>query len=197
MSVSKTVSYYDHPLQYDACQPSEDILTSVLENEKNCRNKRIHLNDISAEMLNKIQKMEKKKLTGSLGYISIAEFYQDIGRSATEIGRLFAELEGITRERAMKHTELYIVMSKLSGNQFNRLYDSSNRDVNQRMQHGLAQDHVDGINDESNQSLPSYETANASKMNDAAAVAAAKRVRFWANWKKILTARLGSNYKVD
>jgi hypothetical protein len=223
---SKTVSYcHNHPPQYDACQPSEDILTSVLENEKTRWNIRILLDDISAEMLTKIQKMEEGELSDSSDdissddispeYISTAEFYQDIGRLATEMGQLLAELANRTKKCAVKHTDLCSVMCRLSENEFNRLYDSLKRNLNQRMQHGLAQDHTNGgychdrdIEHESqrslttkqvqragnsstsDQSLPSYGMANASKMNDDAAAAAKPRVRFRASLKTIVTAQL-------
>ncbi len=180
---SKTVSHcHDHPPQYNTCQPSEDILTSVIMDVRTRRNIRIRLDDIGVEMLNKILKMEKGELQGSPDYIFVGDFYQDMGRLATEMGQLLTELANITNERAAKHTDLYCVMSRLSQDEFNRIYDSSTRDLNQRMQHGLAQDHANG---EPDQRLPSYDTANPSKMNDAAA-AAKPRVGFWANLKKVL-----------
>jgi hypothetical protein len=55
---------------------------------------------------------------------------------------------------------------------------------------------VNRINDEPGQSLPSYDAADLSKINDYAA-AVKPRVRFWANLKKIVTGRLSSNLKVD
>lgn len=160
---SKTVSYCDdRPPQYDTCQPSEDMLTSVLKNERTFRNIRIRLNDIGAEMLNKIQKMEERELPDSPDYIFAAEFFQDIGQLATEMGQSLTELANIAKERAVKHTDLCTVMARLSENEFNRIYDSLKRDLNQRMQRGLAQDRTTG---EPDQKLPSYDTANPSKMN--------------------------------
>lgn len=193
---SKIVSYCDdHPPQYDTCQPSEDMLTSVLENERTHRSIRFRLDDIGAEMLNKIQKVEEMELPDTPDYIFAAEFYQDIGQLATEMGQSLTELANIAKESAVKHTDLCTVMARLSENEFNRIYDSSKRDLNQRMQYGLAQDHTNG---EPDQRLPSYDTANPSKMNDAAAAAASKpRVSFWANLKKVLRGLYGSNRKVD
>jgi hypothetical protein len=244
---STTASYcHDHPPQYDAYQPSEDILTSVLENDKTRRNIRIRLDNIGAEMLNKIQKRQTRELPDCPDYISAAEFFQDIGRLTTEMGQLLTVLANIAKESAVKHTDLCTVMSRLSENEFNRVYDSSKRDLNQRMQPGLAQDRtnggychdrdighesqrsltttqvesagnsstsdfsfsrdrffalsaeVDRINEEPDQRLPSYDTANASKMNDNATADAAKpRVGFWTSLKKSLTAQLGFNRNVD
>ena len=73
---SKTASHcHDYPPQYNTCQPSEDILTSVLKVVRTRRNRRIRLDDIGAEMLNKIQKMGNKELPGSPDYIFVGEFY--------------------------------------------------------------------------------------------------------------------------
>lgn len=193
----KTVSYCDdHPPQYDTCQPSGDMLTSVLEYERTDRNIRFRLNDIGAEMLNKIQKIDEWEMPDSPDYIFAAEFYQEIGQLATEMGQSLTELANITKECAVKHPDLCIVMARLSENEFNRIYDSSKRDLNQRMQHGLAQDHT---NSEPDQRPPSDDTVNPSKMNDdgAAPAAAKPRVSFWANLQKVLTRLFGSNRKVD
>jgi hypothetical protein len=145
-------------------------------------------------MLNKIQKMEERELPDSPDYIFAAEFYQDIGQLATEMGQSLTEIANIAKERAVKHTDLCTVMARLSENEFNRIYDSSKRDLNQRMQYGLAQDYING---EPDQRHPSNDTANPSNMSDDAAAAAKPRVRFWANLKKVLTGLYGSNRKVD
>ncbi|OOQ91100.1 hypothetical protein PEBR_02503 [Penicillium brasilianum] len=209
---SKTVSYYcDHPPQYNTSQPSEDILTSILENERTCRNIRLRLNEIGAEMFDKMERKEERQSLRSIGYISAAEFYQDIGRLATEMGQSLAKLANIAKERAVKNSDLCTVISKLSRNEFNRIYDSSKR-------HSLTTKQVERADNSStsdflflrdrffelsaevepNQSPPSYDTTYTSKLNDDDDAAATKpSVLFWVSLKKIIQGQLGSKCQVD
>ncbi|OOQ84308.1 hypothetical protein PEBR_34131 [Penicillium brasilianum] len=60
------------------------------------------------------------------------------------MGQLLTELANIAKERAVNHPDLCKVMTVLSENEFNRIYDSSKRSLNQRMQHRLAQGHTNG-----------------------------------------------------
>ncbi|KAJ5258901.1 hypothetical protein N7524_010457 [Penicillium chrysogenum] len=124
---SKTVPYCnDRPPQYDPCQPSQDVLTSVIENE--------HTRRI---LVQRVDEWNRKALSLSditpigPGYFQAANFCLEM------------KLANVYKERTVRNIELYTAMEGLTESEFNRTYASLGRDANQQMRHQLAQDYED------------------------------------------------------
>jgi hypothetical protein len=136
---SKTVPYcHDRPPQYDSCQPSQDLLTSVIENEHTRRILIQRLDNLRTEFLKLAEKTPAKP-----DYLLLAELTLEMGRAFTEGTQVATELTNVYKERTVQNTELYTAMSRLTVSEFNRTYASLRRDPNQQMRHVLAQDHKD------------------------------------------------------
>lgn len=133
---SKIVPYYhDRPPQYDSCQPSQDILTSVIENEHTRRILVQRLDNLGKEFLN----LAEKKPTET-DYLLLAELTLEMGQLFTEGMQITTKLANIYKERTVENTELYTAISRLSVSEFNRTNASFRRDPNQQMRYELAQD---------------------------------------------------------
>lgn len=202
---SKTVPYcHDRPPQYDSCQPSQDVLTSVIENEHTRRILLQRLDKLGTDFLNLVE----EKLTET-DYLRLTEVLLEMSRLYTEGTQIATELANVYKERTFQNTEICIAMSRLTVSEFNRTYTSLRRDPPLQMGHELAQDHedhgncynrdctcnspcscdqllelsakVDKINDKLGQSLQSHDTANFPKTTD---LALAKPPRSF--WNRIL-----------
>ncbi|CRL23389.1 unnamed protein product [Penicillium camemberti] len=130
--------YDDRPPQYDLCQLSQDVLTSVIENEHTRRILLQRLDDLGTEFLN----LSENKPTET-DYLLLAELLLDMGRSYTEAMQVATQLGNIYKERTVRNTELYIAMSRLTASEFNQTYASLRRNPNRQMRHELAHDHKD------------------------------------------------------
>ncbi|KAJ5696964.1 hypothetical protein N7536_007376 [Penicillium majusculum] len=130
----------DRPPQYDSCQPSQDILTSVIENEHTRRILLQRLDNLGTEFL----KLAENNKPTETDYLLFAELLLEMGRSFTEAMQVTTQLGNIYKERTVRNTELYIAMSRLTASEFNQTYASLRRDPNQQMRHELDQDHKDG-----------------------------------------------------
>lgn len=161
-------------------------------------------------MFDKMESKEERHSLLSEGYIAAAEYYQDISRLATEMGQSLTKLANIAKERAVKNPDLCSVISNLSRNEFNRIYDSSKRhslttqqvervDNSSTSDFSFSRDRFLGLSAEvePNQSPPSYDTTYTSKMNDDAAAATKPSVLFWVSLKKIVKGQLVSKCQVD
>ncbi|KAJ6189034.1 hypothetical protein N7519_003942 [Penicillium mononematosum] len=129
----------DPPPQYDPCQPSQDVLTSVIENE--------HTRRILAQRFIKwgteLYNLGKKNPTDT-DYLMLAELFQELGQLCAEGVQVATELGNIYKERTVRNTGLYTAMERLTDSEFNRTYASLGReDANQQMRHQLARDHED------------------------------------------------------
>ncbi|KAJ5478446.1 hypothetical protein N7530_003955 [Penicillium desertorum] len=136
---SKTVPYCnDRPPQYDPCQPSQDVLTSVIENEHTRRILGQRLKELERKLLNLSERnpIETDDLQD-------ANFYLELGQLCTEGVQISTELANVYKERTIRNTELYTAMFRLTDSEFNRTYVSLGRDANQQMRHQLAQNHED------------------------------------------------------
>lgn len=174
----------DRPPQYDSYQPSQDILTSVIENEHTRRILLQRLDDLGTEFLN----LSENKPTET-DYLLLAELLLEMGRSYTEAMQVATQLGNIYKERTVRNTELYIAMSRLTASEFNQTYASLRRDPSRQMRHEGYNSQpslrtkqkegagspcscdrffellvkVDKINDQLGQSLQSHDTANVRK----------------------------------
>ncbi|KAF3029387.1 hypothetical protein E8E15_009392 [Penicillium rubens] len=135
----KTVPYCnDRPPQYDPCQPSQDVLTSVIEN--------VHTRRI---LVQRVDEWNRKALSLSEitpiepGYFQAANFCLEMSQFCTEGAQIATELANVYKERTVRNIELYTAMERLTESEFNRAYASLGRDANQQMRHQLAQDHED------------------------------------------------------
>ncbi|CAI7665415.1 unnamed protein product [Penicillium glandicola] len=189
---SKTVPCcHDLPPKYDSCQPSQDVLTSVIENEHTRRILLQRLDKVGTDFL----KFGEKKPTESDDLL-FAEYILEAGQLFKEGMNMSTELANVYKERSAQNTELCTAMSRLTDSEFNRTYASLRRDPNRQMRHKMAQDHqghkdcgsdqikgagdspcsydpffelsakVDKINDKLSQSLQSHDAANISKTTD-------------------------------
>ncbi|KAJ6002564.1 hypothetical protein N7451_005111 [Penicillium sp. IBT 35674x] len=123
---SETVCYdHDRPPQYDAGQPSQDILTCVLENEHTHRKLVQRLYDLEKQAEIFVKNMPKSARPNYLLY----------SEKCLEL-----ELADILKKRTVETTELYTAMSRLTVSEFNRTYASYKRDPNRQIQHELVQD---------------------------------------------------------
>ncbi|KAJ5127415.1 hypothetical protein N7448_008194 [Penicillium atrosanguineum] len=153
---SKTVPYcHDCPPQYDLCQPSQDVLTFVIENEHICRILVDRLDNMGTEFFNLAEKNPAET-----DYLLLTELLLEAGEVFTEGIQISAELANVYKERTVQTTELYTAMSRLSVSEFKRTYASLKRDQNRQMRHELAQDNKDrgdsydtGCGDNSQRSL--------------------------------------------
>jgi hypothetical protein len=109
----------DCPSQYDSCQPSQDILTSVIENERTRRILLQGLDNLGPELLN----LPEKKPTDT-DYLLLEELFQEMGRLFTEAAQMATELADIYKERIVGNTELYTAMLRLTVSEFDQIYAS-------------------------------------------------------------------------
>ncbi|CAI7573555.1 unnamed protein product [Penicillium palitans] len=99
----------DRPPQYDSCEPSQDILTSVIENEHTRRILLQRLDNMGTELVN----LAEKKPTDT-DYLLLEGLFQEMGRLFTEAARMATELANVYKERIVGNTELYTAMLRLT-----------------------------------------------------------------------------------
>ncbi|KAJ5401043.1 hypothetical protein N7465_011532 [Penicillium sp. CMV-2018d] len=174
----------DRPPQYDSCQPSQDLLTSVIENEHTRRILLQRLDNLGTEILN----LTDKNPTDT-DYLLLDELFQGMARLCAEGMYTATELANVYKERIVGNTELYTAMVRLTASEFDQTYASLRRDPNRQMRHeGYNSQRslrtkqieatgspcscdpffelsakVDKINDQLGQSLQSHDTANVGK----------------------------------
>ncbi|KAJ5945430.1 hypothetical protein N7516_005598 [Penicillium verrucosum] len=199
----KPVSDYHPSSQCHLCEPSPDVLTSVIENE---RTRRLALEQMT-------------KLETELGNLSenhpmhddddapllIIDFLEKFFLLLEEEIQLVRKFSNVLKER-LENPEIYIAMERLSDSEFDRVYASSKQNPNRQMQRKLAQNSqdrndyffssgrllesskVDNMNDKLGQSPPSYDmAASVRKSSDGAPAKPARS--FWKKFCKSL-ARL-------
>ena len=136
---SKTVPYcHDRPPQYDSCQPSQDVLTSVIENEHTRRVLLQRLDKLGTDFLDLVE--EKLAETD---YLRLTEVLLEMSRLYTDGTQIATKLANVYKECTFQNTELCIAMSRLTVSEFNRTYTSLKRDPPRQMRHKLAQGHED------------------------------------------------------
>lgn len=138
----KAVSCCHDPPQYDSYRGSQDLLTSIIENEHTGRKSVRRIHEMDTEMANMLKQLKKKTPLKTPDWNLIAEFLEELGGVCTEMVQIFAGLVNACKERAV-HTDLYKAISKLNDDELERIYDSLKRDPNRQIQHELAQDHED------------------------------------------------------
>lgn len=132
----------NRPPQYDPYQPSQDILTSVIENEHTRRILHQRIDNLGTEIINLT---EEKKPTDT-DYVLLEEVSQELSRKFTEVAHITAELANVYKERVAGNTELYTAMLRLTVSEFDQTYASLRRDPNRQMQHeGYNSQHSLGI----------------------------------------------------
>jgi hypothetical protein len=130
-----TVPYHDPPPQYDSCQPSQDLLTCVIENEHIYRALHQQLDD-----LNKNMEKFNKTIPKSANYILSSELLSELAEFFTEGSLITTELAKVIRERTFQNTNLYTAMSRLTISEFNRTYASLKRGPNRQIRFKLAEE---------------------------------------------------------
>ncbi|KAF3021382.1 hypothetical protein E8E15_009330 [Penicillium rubens] len=198
---SKPVSDCHPSPKYHLCEPSPDVLTSIIENQRAfrlatkrmteieiisedfCENHPAHDSDIQI----KIDRLEK------------------LSPLLEELMHLCTKLTNLLKER-LENPEIHIAIGKLSDSELNRAYASLKQNPNRQMRRELAQNSqdrddcfcssgrllesskVDNMNDKLGQSPPSYDmAASVRKASDSATSKPARR--FWKKFWRCL-ARL-------
>ena len=197
---SKPVSDCHGPSpQYYLCEPSPDVLTSVIENERTLRLALQQLIKIGTELGNLAENHPMNDDDLPL----LIDYAEKLLPLLKEQVQLVTELSNVLKERTVENPEIYIAMERLSDSEFNRACASLKRNINRQMRGELAQNcqdrddyfcssgrlfesskKVDNMNDELSQSLPSYDmAANVRKASDSAPAKPPRR--FWKKfWKK-------------
>ncbi|KAJ5436235.1 hypothetical protein N7445_007120 [Penicillium cf. griseofulvum] len=186
-----------HPSpQYHLCEPSSDILTSVIENERTRRLALQQLTKIEAELGNLTENLPMNDDDLPL----VIKFLEKLFRLLNEQAQVVTELSNALKER-IESPEVYIAMERLSVSEFNRAYASLKQNPNRQMRRELAQNSqdrdnyfcssgrllesstkMDNINDKPSQSPPSYDmVASVRKASDSAPVKPPRSVwkKFW------------------
>lgn len=136
--MSKTVPCYSDCLpQYDSCQPNQDLLTSVIENEHTFRVVYQRLDDLNRTM-EKFEKNTPRSANGN--YVLSSKLFLELSGFFLEGFQITTELANITKERTIQNTQLYTAMSRLTVSEFNSTYASLKRGQNQQIRHELAEE---------------------------------------------------------
>ncbi|KAJ5958800.1 uncharacterized protein N7479_005950 [Penicillium vulpinum] len=136
---SEALSYCeDHPPQYESNEPSQDILTSIIESEYT---RRIQLQRLD-NMANDILRVADKA-TAETDYPLLVEVTLEMSRLYTDGAQACTELANMYKERTVQNTDIYTAMSRLTVDEFNRTYSSLRRDPIQQMRHEPAQEDTD------------------------------------------------------
>lgn len=157
---------HDHPPQYDSYRESQDLLTSIIENEHTKRKSVQRIKELDREVVKFLKKLKKtKKLLKTPGWNLRAEFYEELGQAVAELAQIIATMANVCKERAVHNTDLYKVLSKLNDDEIKRMYDSVKQDPNRQIRNEIL-----------GQFIPS-DTTNVSKTADDAT--AKPPVSFW------------------
>ncbi|KAJ5783214.1 hypothetical protein N7457_004988 [Penicillium paradoxum] len=192
---SKPVSDCHPSPQYHVCEPSPDLLTSVIENE---HTRRLAMQQYT-KLETKLEDLAENHPTHDDGVSPMIDFLEKLFLALTEMIQLVTTLSNVLKER-LETPEIYIAMERLSDSELNRAYASLKQNPNRQMRRELSQNSQDGddyfcssgrlpesskvdnMNDKLGQSPPSYDiTASVQKLRDSAP---AKPPRSF--WKKFL-----------
>jgi hypothetical protein len=162
-----------HPsLQYHLYEPSPDILTSVIKNE---RTRRLALQQCT-KLETYLENLAENVPTHDDGIPLMIDYLEKLFLSLNEGTQLVTKISNVLKER-IENPEIYIAMERLSDIEFNRAYASLKQNPNRQMGRELAQnsqdrdDHfcssrrllksskVNNKNDKLGQSPPSYDMA--------------------------------------
>lgn len=116
---------HERPPQYNSCQPSQDILGSVIENEHAFR----VLKPRILEFDDPIEILE----AAETNYLGQADAFLEFSAFLEKGLHLCTDLSKVLRERAVQNTELYTAMSRLTESEFNRTYASFKRGISQQL----------------------------------------------------------------
>ena len=191
-----------HPSpQYQLSEPSPDVLTSVIENERQRRLAMQQCTKLGTELedLTENHHMHDDDVLLTIDYL------EKLSPLLKETMQWSAKLSIILKER-IENPEIYIAMRRLSDSEFDRAYASLKQNPNRQMRRELAQSSqarddyfcssgqllesskVDNMSDKLGQSPPSYDMA--ASVWKASESAPAKPPR--SSWKKFwkFSARL-------
>ncbi|OQE84750.1 hypothetical protein PENNAL_c0026G07459 [Penicillium nalgiovense] len=184
-----------HPSpQYHLCEPSPDVLASVIENERTLRLALEQGTKIETELGNLTENHPMHDDDLPL----MIDFLEKLSVLLKEEMQLVNKLSNVLKER-IETPEIYIALERLSDSEFNRAYASLKQNPNRQMRRELAQksqdrddyfgssgrllesSKVDNMNDKLGQSPPSYDMA--ASVRKASDSAPAKSPRSF--WKKL------------
>lgn len=142
---SKTVLHcHENPQQYHSCQSSQDILTSVISNEYTLRTLHQQLDDL----VSKSEGLAENAPRGDDDGFLYANYLLEMSRVGTELVRITNRLANVYKERVAQNPELYKAISRLTTDEFSRIYASSGRGelAHDHNYHGNCFDNDDGHN---------------------------------------------------
>ncbi|KAJ5359601.1 uncharacterized protein N7496_012014 [Penicillium cataractarum] len=134
---------HDQPPHYCPSQPSQDLLTFIIETEHTGRillQRLLHIN-------NEVEKLLEKQPRDESSSLVKAKWSRELGSKCIESGQISIDLADVFETRAGENSGLYIALSKLTESEFNQTYASLKRDnANRQIQHTPAGDNQNGIN---------------------------------------------------
>ncbi|KAJ5545238.1 hypothetical protein N7535_006379 [Penicillium sp. DV-2018c] len=199
---SKPVSDCHPSPQCHLCEPSPDVLTSVMENERTWR----LAEEQCEELVSELENFAKNHPNDDDDVPLMIDHLEEFSSLLKEQMRLVTEFSNVLKER-LETPEIYIAMERLSDDEFNRAYASLKQKPNRQMRRELAQNSQDrddyfcscgrslesskvkNMNDKLGQSPPSYNMAAGVQKASDGAIAKPPRSfgkKFWKIFSSIL-----------
>ncbi|KAI2705907.1 uncharacterized protein N7518_005864 [Penicillium psychrosexuale] len=191
----KSVSDCHPSPQYHLCEPSPDVLTSVIENE---RTRRLALQQCT-ELETELENLAENHPMHDDDVPLMIDYLEKLSLLLKEQMQLVTTFSNVLKER-IENPEIYIAMERLSDSEFNRAYASLEQNPNRQMRRELAQNSqdrddyfcssgpllesskVNNMNDKLGQSPPSYDMAASVRKASDGAIAKSPRSfgkKFW------------------
>jgi hypothetical protein len=185
-----------HPSpQYHLCEPSPDVLTSVIEIE---RTRRLALQQFM-KLQTELENLAENHPMHDDSVPLMIDYLEKLFLLLKEGMQLVTNLSNVLKER-IENPEIYIAMERLSDSEFNRAYASLKQNTNRQMRRELAQNSqdrddyffssgrllesskVNNMNDKLGQSPPYYDMAASVRKASDSAIAKPPRSfgkKFW------------------
>jgi hypothetical protein len=183
-----------HPSpQYHLCEPSPDVLTSIIENERAFRLAIKRMTEIETIS----EDFSENRPAGDCDIQIRIDYLEQSSLLLEEMMQLCTKVKNLLKER-LENREIYIAIGGLSDSELNRAYASLKQNPNRQMRRELAQNSqdrddcfcsslpesskVDNMNDKLCQSPPSYDMATSvRKASDSATSKPPRRFlkKFW------------------
>lgn len=135
---SNIASYHhDCPPNYDSCQPSQDLLRFVIENEYSFRESYQQL-DILNKKMDKYEKDVPRSADGN--YILSSKILLDMSGFFAEASQVSTALANVLQERTVQNNLLHTAISRLTISEFDCVYASLKQDSTRQIRQKLAKE---------------------------------------------------------
>ncbi|KAJ5900912.1 uncharacterized protein N7473_004982 [Penicillium subrubescens] len=151
---------HDLSPQDDSSQPSQGLLTSVIENEQAIRKQFQRMDDLDKEMTKMVENLDNKHFSiENPDWNFFAEYFQE----CVPGWQIFF------KDRTVHNTtKLYKVLSELDDSELQRAYDSLKRHSTWQMRHELAQNHERSRELQDRDSVGNSQTSSTTKQGERA-----------------------------